>query len=386
MDAAALRAQRIENFRDAVRMKKAPKRVPHISSYMTWKVVDTGYKFSEALNDWDLMEKIVYEFQERYQFDLMREWGSRNPLPVLQYFAKTKYIIDDENSYISALDFELMKEDEYDDYMNDYRRFLWTKLLPRRFPELKHTSKEAMRKTLAEYNKFMQYNQRVMKTLKEEYGIPDFAATGFSPSAHDIIMNRLRGIKGTSLDMRRHPEKIQEMVDRQNKNVTFPALERFKATKGDTPGYAFDAQSGCLSHTLLSIPQWEAYYWPGMKAILEAVVEADKTIYIFVQGSMKRFYDYFKDVPKGHVAIHLEQDDIFEARKRMPNICLAGGMPMTLLYDGTPQQCVDYAKRLVDEIGPNGGFILSQDKMGSFPKDTKRENLLAVCDFIQNYG
>ncbi len=60
-----------------------------------------------------------------------------------------------------------------------------------------------------------------------------------------------------------------------------------------------------------------------------------------------------------------------------------GGMTTDLLGNGTKQQCIDYAKKLIDELGD--GFIFSTNKMVSFRNDCKRENLLAVTDFVRNY-
>ena len=83
--------------------------------------------------------------------------------------------------------------------------------------------------------------------------------------------------------------------------------------------------------------------------------------------------------------MHLEQDDIFEARKQLPNICLAGGMLTELLGSGSKEQCTDYARKLIDEVGRDGGFILGQDKMLTFKGDCNPDNLKAVCDFVQDY-
>lgn len=83
--------------------------------------------------------------------------------------------------------------------------------------------------------------------------------------------------------------------------------------------------------------------------------------------------------------LHLEQDDIFEARKHMPNIALCGGMTKAALYDGTKEQCIDLAKKLIDELGKDGGYMMSQNKMISFKNDAKAENLKAVCDFVNEY-
>ena len=109
-------------------------------------------------------------------------------------------------------------------------------------------------------------------------------------------------------------------------------------------------------------------------------------MYIFSENTMLQFYEYFQDVPKGHLIIHVELDDIFEARKKLPNICFAGGMPADLLGYADEQTCIDYAKKLIDEIGRDGGYIFSQNKMMSFRNDCKRENLLAVTNFVHNYN
>lgn len=78
-----------------------------------------------------------------------------------------------------------------------------------------------------------------------------------------------------------------------------------------------------------------------------------------------------------------EKDDVFELRKAFPNVAISGGMPTALLGRGTPEQCVDRVKELADGLGD--GFMLSQDKMISFRNDCKRENLQAVCDYLQTF-
>jgi hypothetical protein len=81
--------------------------------------------------------------------------------------------------------------------------------------------------------------------------------------------------------------------------------------------------------------------------------------------------------------MHLEQDDIFEVRKKLPNVALAGGMTTDLLGHSTKEQCVNYARKLIDTLGD--GFALSQNKMMSFRNDAKRENVIAVNEFARSY-
>ena len=42
---------RTKLIRDASMMQKKPDRVPHVSFFVTWKILDAGYKLSEAMNE-----------------------------------------------------------------------------------------------------------------------------------------------------------------------------------------------------------------------------------------------------------------------------------------------------------------------------------------------
>ena len=56
-----------------------------------------------------------------------------------------------------------------------------------------------------------------------------------------------------------------------------------------------------------------------------------------------------------------------------------------MLNNGTSQECVDYAKKLIDELAYDGNYFFGADVMLSYPNDCKRENLLAVNEFVSNY-
>lgn len=138
-----------------------------------------------------------------------------------------------------------------------------------------------------------------------------------------------------------------------------------------------------LATNILNPKQYEELYWPYTKYVIDECVKAGARIYVHAEGTVLRFAEFFETVPKGLMMFHLEQDDPLAFRKRLPNIAIAGGMPSTMLGTATPQECVDYAHRLIDGLGD--GFVLDQDKMLSYRTDCRRENLLAVNDFARNY-
>ena len=121
-----------------------------------------------------------------------------------------------------------------------------------------------------------------------------------------------------------------------------------------------------------------------MKLMVDAAIAHNKQIYLFCEAAILPYAEYFEDIPKGVLMMHLEQDDIFEFLKRLPKVAVAVGMPTELLGRGTKEQCVDYAKKLIDELGD--GFVLCQNKMISYRNDCTRENMLAVCEFARNYS
>ncbi len=373
---------------DAIRMEKKPERTPHFSNYWTWPILDSGHKLSEALHDWRIMEEITLSFQKKYPFDLVASIGIRNPVQIVEPIGQSKYIIDDEAETINIRDVHSMDADGYDLLLGDFRRFLWEKIMPGKYagftPDL---SMREFREVINRFNVLQQYVGGVMARLHNECGVTSHYDYPIVVAGFERIFNFLRGIRGTSHDMRKIPDKLKAACDFFDSMDLDPVLNGLK--KGppeDGSPLAFDLVCIMLGHNMLSLKQWEAFYWPSLKKILDTIVEEDKTIYVFAEGSTSRFWEYLKDYPKGHIAIHIEQDDLFEFRKALPNICIVGGMPTSLLGGGTKEQCVSHAKHLIDELGGNGGFILSQNKMVSYRNDTKAENLRAVCDFVNDYS
>lgn len=66
-------------------------------------------------------------------------------------------------------------------------------------------------------------------------------------------------------------------------------------------------------------------------------------------------------------------------------MALCGGLTSLMMGTASPEECVAHTKKLIDELGSDGGLVLSLNAMGCFPADTKAENLRAVSEFIRTY-
>jgi hypothetical protein len=381
-----LLAYRKQIITDAVRMTRKPDRTPHFANFWTWKILDSGYKLSEALHDWKKLEDCTVNFQKKYNFDLLVDDGVRNPVMVIEPIGESSYEINDEEEIMNIRDMSMMEPEDYDRLSDNFMQFLWEVILPKKASRFNSDlTVEEFGEVIRQFNLMGQCTQNIVRRLQEECGVPrGLMSSGQAMLGFEMLFNFFRGMQGISYDMRKHPEKVKTAIATLEAMFLDPAVANLAGGAPIPDNQVFHVTSALLGHTIVSIKQWEQFYWPSFKKLCDAVVQADAICYIFSEGSTKRFWDYFKELPKGHFAFHVEQDDIFEFKKELPNCCAVGGMPTSLLGGGTKEQCLAYAKHLIDELGGEG-FILSQNKMMSFRNDANPENLKAVCDFVREY-
>lgn len=391
MDMNIIRQDRIQLFKDAIQQEKKPERVPHFGNIWSWKIQDAGYKLSEALYDYKIMQKVLDHTFETYPIDCYYETGWRNPVQVTESLGNDEYIINDETNSISLHDQCFMEPEEYDELISNPKKFLWEKVLPRKYKLLKNDkNSNAFKNTLGKYAEFGGFMGSSLERMRGIHGLPDFADPNgvfdYWGNGFELLFCILRGIKGLSKDIRRDPGRVMAAIEALDETFVIPRMQRaLSQPDGTNMNVCVDMNPVLLGHAILSPKQFEKFYWPHLKRVADYAVEHDKLVYYFVESESQRFWDFFQELPKGHFAIHVELDDIFALKKKLPNICVAGGMKNDLLASGTPEQCVDYAKKLLDELGSDGGFIFSENKMISFKRDCKTENLKAVSEFVREY-
>ena len=368
--------EKVKLFTDAARFENTT--VPLLSNDYTWKVCDSGADFKDAYFKTKVMEKIVCAFHERYGFDAYIDLGTRNHFPQMQALGGGSYVLDEKTGGINVTDEPTLFPEDYEDFAKDPNKYLYI-MFQRKFPNI--TTKDFVNATTA----FLQaqgYAQNIAKTFTEMYETPMMVTTSASVQPPiEAFHSSFRGISGISVDMRRHKQALKAALDAYWEKMVLPSLAR--ALSAQDKNYIADVYFAIISHEVLNRKQFDEFYVPYMQQILTKTAEAGRLVFIYIEDAIARFADYFSDVPKGSAIMHLEMDDIFEMRKLLPGMPLAGGMTTDLLGRGTPQECVERAKVLCNELG--SGFIMSQNKMLSFRNDCRRENLLAVNDFVRGF-
>lgn len=375
--------ERIEIVNDAVRMKKAPSRVPFATIDAFWRYQDQGYKLSEAVLNQQTVEDAVIEHQNRYEFDFHLDIGDRNPLILTRGLGNFEYGIDDERNTLILREQCCFEREDYDKFAENPVKTFWEEVMPRKYSYFKpDMDPKLLEQALGN---FLGYNQAMEKTLgrlKDECGVPRLADTKFW-LGFECLYNFLRGMKALSKDLRQVPDKVLKFVEVFDDMYIRPDLNAYK--KAETPDAAFDTFSISLSQNMINKKQFGQFMWPHFMEVAEKVIETDSTMFVLSEGTLLHVADYIRELPKGHFCFYTEKDDIFEMRKLLPNVCLCGGLPLTLMGKGTPEQCIERAKRVIEEVGKDGGLILTTDKFPSSPGDVARENLQAVSEFVRSY-
>jgi len=382
-EAAKLLDYRRNLIVNTVRMKDTD-RIPWIFSDGPWDAHDAGYTIEQEINDPHiLLESVLYN-QREYDFDSHMTPTQRNPMWIAQPFGQSTsgYKIDDETGMLHVDDVAHVYPEHYDIFLENPTKFWWSCFMATKYPNLKAMKPSDLREVFRRQNVQQQVHAETFERLGNEYGVPGlFYKAQFASPFVEQAFDWFRGIKGTTQDLHRIPDKMEECAKLYHEVYNKPALEAVKKHQlPNDPMRTVDLTTTMLSQTFMNRKQIEKYLWPYYEEFFNAVVEADATMLIFSEGSIKPYWPYLKNIPAGHVFIHLEQDDIYESVEALPNIVFGGGMSTSLLGRGTPDECAARAEQLINDL--KGHIILSEDKIMTYPEDARPENLKAVTEVV----
>jgi hypothetical protein len=211
-----------------------------------------------------------------------------------------------------------------------------------------------------------------------ELGFPVLAGSGtFAPL--DLV-GVIRGSRGMMLDIYRQPDKLVALTEKLLPMTIDTALAL--AQMSGNPRVFMAINRG--ADGLMSLNHFETFYWPGFKKVVLALVDAGLTPVIHFQGVFDTRLEYFTEFPRGKTIGLFDRTDLFRAKEILGNtMCLCGNMPLTLLRAGTGDQIKDYAKKLIDIVGKDGGFIMSSNTVLD---DADPERVKMWMDFTREYG
>jgi len=300
---------------------------------------------------------------------------------------------------------EYMTVDEYDDLIRDPSDFWIRKYMPRafgmmepmrmfqpftnitenvhvmQFMPLATPQVQAMLQKMIDIGKAFQEAQKIqMQAMGMSAVTGGLGGVTFAKAPFDILGDTLRGTTNIMKDMFRHPKKLLAALD---KVADFQI-----ATILNSPG---SERSTVVTYPLhkgadgwMSKAQWDTFYWPSLKKVMDAFINEGLIQSMFAEGSFNTRLDYIDQFPKGSVIWYFDRTDIFNAKKILgKKCCIMGNIPSSMLVTGEPKDVREYCKRLILEVGKGGGYLLCG---GSTPENPKLENLKAIVETVNEYG
>lgn len=361
---------------------KEPKRVPIMGKMTAWAVAYSGAKTKDLIYNRDLHVEKWTSFLKDIYVDCIQGIGIRTPMKLIWALESKTFFISNDEVTIQHRENTPMLAEEYPELIKDPIAFMMNKIAPRKFPALNRPypeNLEALKKAVIGLAETTADADAVVKCCREQYGVAGIGGPKlYAPL--DVVFDRLRGFTGLSVDMRRNPDWLVEACE-----ALYP-IYMSSAERGIKGKYPFAATT-LHCPTFLGPKNFGKFFWPTYKKMLLRVHELGTQTFAYLEGTWKPYYDYLDELPPNCMIGLLEADDPIEAKKLLGDkITIVGGMPVNLLRYGTKQQCLDHAKKIVDACAPGGGFIFSTDKALLSAGDVKVENLIAVNEFVHEYG
>jgi hypothetical protein len=408
MDQAAEQAlkERIQRMMDTVQLK-TPDRVPVSIGLNYFPAKFTGTTTWAAYYDWPAWKEAYIKAARYYApdrlFVIVNQSG--NVLDALDS-KQLRWPGHGVSRYHTHqfVEGEYMKEDEYDLLLNDTSDFLIRRYLPRVYGTLAPASKLPPLNTLLTllpFNtiaspEFSGMLEKIIRTAREavewqtetasllrelrELGFFCPQAPLMAGAPFDSISDFLRGMRGTMLDMYRQPDKLLEACEMICR-IQLEWIARAPRAAEFTPAFMALHRG---AHGFMSLKQFEVFYWPYLKKVIQAMVDAGYTPDIFFEGDYNSRLEYLAELPKGQVIARFDQIDMARAKQILgKTVCIAGNVPVPALQLGTTEDVKRICKQLIDVAGKDGGYIMAP---ASSLDEVKPENLKAMIDFTQEYG
>lgn len=314
------------------------------------------------------------------------------------------------NSSHQMIELEPMKAQEYDAFLADPSGYMMSAYLPRIFGSAAPMAgMQPLRSLVGPWSlpSFLtQFTQPGMVEMLEKFrtaaelqaawsredtrfdeemaelGFPSYTAPGMmAPAPFDMISDFLRGMRGSMLDMYRVPDKLLETCDKLC-NETVAMIQASPAPKDGSVRRVFMALHRG-SDGFMSVPQFEKFYWPTLKKVLLALVDAGWTPCPFFEGTWDQRLEYIRELPRGTVLCHFAKTDAAKAKAVLGgHLCFMIDVPGFLLQAGSVSEVEDYCKNLIDTCAKDGGFIMTATALD----EADPGNVKAMIDITKNHG
>jgi hypothetical protein len=369
----------------AIRLEK-PDRVPvnilaapAFAQITGWTVADWYFNMT-ADQKWASIDK-VWDYTGGWDMDLAGIVSAPDPVSSrlvssMSMGVKMKYPgLDLPDNYTAqACEEEVMTLEDYDTIAEiGWQRFMYEDFISRITDFNQEDIVEAKKKgAVGFFNSLERWKKRGVVTLYPSYGFPLHPFFRFSMG---------RSMLKFMEDLYYHPALVEKAL----KTVTREYIEQIvSGCKALDWKLAFVAEERAEAH-FFPLPIFERFWWPYTQEIVEALWSEGIVTWFHLDLNWDKNIPYFKKLPRGSAILALDSiTDIFAAKEVLRgHLCLAGDLHPALMSLGKPEDVEAYCKKLIDEVGGDGGFILGTGC--EMPTAVTLDNWRAMIQTARNY-
>jgi hypothetical protein len=272
----------------------------------------------------------------------------------------------DERGYMNTEDYDLLAAEG----LVPFLAAITTRIYPDMSMESMLTDLEAATMIILEHS----------RRVQEAGIVPAVGFTILGPSFE--YFNYARGITQGFIDLRRQPEKIKSAGKRFAGDLLSVAIESVNRNHIRRVFIGLSRSSPAF----ISPKQFEEFVLPELEFYAQGFTDAGINVVFHCDTDWSKCLHYFRRFPQGKCLLMLDSfTDIFKAKEVLGDwMAIQGDVPAMLTSDGTKDEVLNYCRRLIENVGAGGGFILGSGC--SLPVNAKPENVQALTEAVQERG
>jgi uroporphyrinogen-III decarboxylase len=406
----ALYEEKLRRILDAVALRQTD-RVPTALQASFWLARYGGISYRELMYNYDKASEITRQAVLELDPDLYYPVHATTLGPVYEAigFKQIEWPGQGvgDNQPFQYIDREYMTADEYDDYIFDPTGYYLNKYLPRiasAFEGIEELPKFAglyyhqlvvnmhhfgnpgavralarLQEVAAEAQRLVAHRAVFTKEMAE-LGYPVSHAVGTN-APFDYLGDFFRGAKGILTDMRRRPDKLLEAMDKAGVLLLRNAIAGAKASGNN---FVF-IPIHWAPDSFMSQEQFKKFWWPQFRKMLIGLIENDLIPICLWESVCTQRMEVIGDIPAGKAIYWFERSDLVHAKAVLGDVvCLRGNVSPSLMATGSPEEVDAACRRLIENVGKGGGFIL--DCAFGVPDESPLENVRALYQSVHKYS
>lgn len=213
----------------------------------------------------------------------------------------------------------------------------------------------------------------------EEQGAPVFL--GVAVDSVMMAFSLCRTLVEFTRDLYEVPDKVEAAMRACCDDLIANAVQVCRSNDKMTAFIVLERGSGFY----YPLELFERFEWPFLQRYVDAFISEGILPWMHFDTDWGLNLPHLRSLPAKKCVCDLDgMTDIFRAKEILGgHMCISGDVPAALLTLGSPQDVEAYCRRLMDEVGEGGGFMLTSGC--ECPVNVTAENLRAMVETGKTY-